>query len=68
MTDEDKAKRNTLISVIQHMETVVVKQAGLAKQANAKGLGVRASQHAHAAKIIKSELEWLQSKVNQYHD
>ena len=68
MTEEDRAKRNAFISVLQHMETVVVKQVGLAKQANAKGLGVRASQHAHAAKVIKNEIEWLQSKVNQYHE
>lgn len=68
MNDENKGKRNALISVIQHMETVRDKQAALAKQANAKGNGVRASQHAHAARIVRGELEWLQSKVDQYHD
>jgi len=68
MNDENMGKRNALIAVIQHMETVRDKQAALAKQANAKGRGVRASQHAHAAKVIRSELEWLQSKVDQYHE
>lgn len=61
MTDEADIRKQTLGSVIQHLEAMVLKQRGMARKEDEKGRAVKASQHSFAANVLREEIEWLKA-------
>lgn len=68
MAEEADVRRQTMASVIQHMEAMVRKQMGMARKESEKGRAAKAAQHTFGANLLRSEIDWMKSMRGNFCD